>query len=250
MKTNKWILLLAAVMLSFAACNKAKEAAEDTTEVVEEATEEVVEAVANVWEQEVAKAVIAEAGAPAEAPAGAVSYTVDLEKSQIEWKGSKPIYSHNGTVNIQSGSLSVVDGQLAAGEFVIDMTSIKDLDVEDPEKRADLEAHLKGTAEGKADDFFNTTEYPTAQFVLTQVAPLEGTKFMLSGNLTIKGITHEVTFPANVEITDEGVNAVALFSVDRTKWNVNFNSGNFFKDLAAEQVISDDMGLNITLATK
>ena len=42
----------------------------------------------------------------------------------------------------------------------------------------------------------------------------------ISGNLTIKGITKNVTFPAKVSVTNNSVDALAKFNVDRTQWNV------------------------------
>ena len=248
MKMNKLIALFAIAALFFSACQKAQEAAEDAADVVEETADDVVEAATSFLDAELAKAVIDEAAGEAASVAGATAYSLDLASSKIEWKGNKVAYGHNGTIDLKSGSVAVNDGMLVGGEFVIDMNTITDLDVEDAEKRAGLEAHLKGTASGKEDDFFNVTDFPEASFAITKAEQL-GDKYMISGNLTIKGITHQITFPAEVDVTDSGVTASAAFSIDRTKWNVNFNSGNVIKDLVADQIISDDMGVSISLAT-
>ena len=160
------------------------------------------------------------------------------------WNGkeAKLAYSHNGTIDLQSGALSVDGaGNIVGGSFVIDMSSIKDLDLDDPEKIAKLEGHLK------SEDFFQAESYPTATFTLTNYDAGTG---MVSGNLEMKGKTHQITFPAEVNVSDNGVEAKALFSFDRTQWGVNFNSGNIFKDLVADNVISDDIALNLTLAAK
>ncbi len=245
MKSIKFLTLIIAAVVFLAACQKAEEKTEEAADVVVEETEEMVETVANVWESDmqVQNAVIEEGeGTPAEAPAEAVSYSVNLDESVIGWKGSKLAYYHNGTINLQNGSLSVVDGKVVAGEFDIDMTSLTDLDLaDDAEKKAKLEGHLK------SDDFFNVEEYPTSTFVITDVEQIDGAKHMVSGNLTMKGTTHKISFPADIEVTENGVNASALFSIDRTKWNVNYNSGNIFTDLVADQVISDEMALNLKL---
>ena len=236
-------MLAAAVF--FAACQKAQEATEEAVEDVAEAAEEVAEAVVG-WDSEdlqVSKAVVEEGAAEvAEVPASATTYAVDLADSKLAWKGSKLAYSHNGTIDITAGSVSVnEEGELVGGEFTIDMSTIKNLDIEDAEKNAKLVGHLSSA------DFFEAEKYPTASFTITDVDSGTG---MVSGNLNIKGQTHKVTFPADVEVTDNGVTANAIFSIDRTKWGVNFNSGNIFKDLVADNVIADDMALNLSLVCK
>ena len=238
---KKLIFLLIAV-LSFwlMSCggsnNQADTSAEDTTEVAMEATEP-----ASVWDMEVPAADIAEPGTPAEAPADAAIYVVDTEASTVKWKGSKPAYFHEGTIDIAGGALSVTSGNIVAGNFEIDMTSIVNEDLTDPEKNAKLVGHLS------SDDFFNAGQYPTSSLVLTSVEMGNGGQAMVSGNLTIRDKTQHVTFPAEIAVTDEGVEAVALFSFDRSKFDVKFNSGVFFVDLAADQIIGDQIPLYIEL---
>jgi len=246
MKSIKFFTLIIAAVAFLSACQKAQEKTEEAADAAAETSEEVVETVANVWESEaeVQNAVIEEEGTPAEAPAEAMTYTVNLDESKLGWKGSKLAYYHYGTIDIQSGSLSVVDGKLVAGNFTIDMSTIKDLDLEEKgklEDKAKLEGHLK------SDDFFNVEEYPNSTFTITDVEQIDGNKYMVSGNLTMKDTTHKITFPAEIEVTENGVNAKALFSIDRTKWGVNYNSGNIFTDLVADQVISDRMAINLEL---
>ncbi len=234
-----------AVVVFLAACQKAQEATDHAVEEVAEVVEDVAEAVVN-WDAEdlkVAKAIIEEGPAEvAAAPESATTYAVDLADSKIAWKGSKLAYSHNGTIDITAGSVSVDGaGNLVGGEFTIDMSTIKDLDIEDAEKNAKLVGHLSSA------DFFEVEAHPTATFTITNVDAGTG---MVSGNLNLKGKTHQITFPAKVNVSDSGVTANALFSIDRTKWGVNFNSGNIFKDLVADNVIADDMALNLSLVAK
>ncbi|HAT65926.1 MAG TPA: lipid-binding protein, partial [Flavobacteriaceae bacterium] len=89
----------------------------------------------------------------AEAAPVAVEYTVDTEASQIHWKGSKPVKSHNGTISLASGMVMVMGDAVEAGKFTIDMNTITDLDLEG-DMKTNLENHLKGTVEGKEGDFF------------------------------------------------------------------------------------------------
>tara|TARA_B100000508_G_scaffold135726_1_gene127867 strand:+ start:159 stop:830 length:672 start_codon:yes stop_codon:yes gene_type:complete len=185
-----------------------------------------------------------EAQEVASTPAVSEEYTVSMDASEIQWKGTKPTGSHNGTVNVSEGTVVMKDERLEAGKFVIDMTSIVSLDAEGDMKQ-NLEAHLKGTVEGKEGDFFNVNTYPTASFALTGVKENEEGKAMIEGNLTIKDKTNNITFPATV--THEGKQVVIQsepFSIDRTKWGVNYGSKSIFDNLG-DKFINDDIELTV-----
>lgn len=185
----------------------------------------------------------------AEVEATAVDYNVNTEKSTIMWKGEKPTGSHNGTIAISKGSIAVNDGDVQAGKIIIDMNSIVNLDLEGKGKES-LEAHLKGTVEGKEGDFFNVNKYPTASFELTGISEKEG-KTMVSGNLTIKDKTNNIEFPAAVSFTGNDMSLISEeFAIDRTKWDVNYGSKSVFDNLG-DKFINDDMEIKIELyATK
>ncbi|MDX1470085.1 MAG: YceI family protein, partial [Flavobacteriaceae bacterium] len=155
---------------------------------------------------------------------GGMEYAVNTANSTIEWKGFKPTGTHYGTVEVEDGTLTIEEGNVVAGTFVIDMNTIVANDLEG-EKKANLEAHLMGTVEGKEGDFFNVNQYPTATFEVTGSNEMENGKMMLSGNLTLKDKTNNITIP--VTVTDNG-DTVTLtsdtFTIDRTKWDVNYGS--------------------------
>ncbi len=133
--------------------------------------------------------------------------TVDTATSVVNWKafhkgGFAPRW---GTLNVKSGDISIEGGQVTAGNFNIDMTSIK-VDpasvTEADKKPADLEAHLKNP------DFFNVEKNPVSDFKITSVTDLAeapqdaiaGANKTVSGNLTFLGKTMNVTFPAKVDV--------------------------------------------------
>ena len=176
----------------------------------------------------------------------AVMYTVDTA-SVVEWKGNKITgKTHNGTIAISSGEVSVVNGMLEAGTFTIDMNSINVLDIDEENGKSKLEAHLKGTAEGKENDFFNVKQFPEAKFEITAV---EENK--ISGNLTLKGETKNISFPAKVEVNDDHVTITSeAFMIDRTQWGVNFGNESL-TDIAKENVISNNIEIKFVVkATK
>lgn len=173
----------------------------------------------------------------------AATYNADTAASVVEWIGSKPTGTHHGTVQLQDGTFMVKDGSIAGGTFMIDMNTITDLDLEG-DMKSNLEAHLKGTVEGKEGDFFNVTQYPTATFEITEVKEQEG-KTMVSGNLTMKEKTHNVTFPATISMNGDVVQLESeTFSIDRTLWDVNYGSKSVFDNLG-DKFINDEIELTI-----
>jgi hypothetical protein len=178
-------------------------------------------------------------------------FNVVPSDSKIHWEGYRPAMgvTHTGTANISKGSLNIKDGMLAGGSFVIDFTSIVDTDLEG-ESKTKLENHLKGTVAGKEDDFFNVDKYPTGMFEITKVSAIEGdseANTLIYGNLTIKEITKNVGFKANVNISNAGVKATTpLFKLDRTEWGIQVLSKKFFPNLA-DKFVSDEFGLRINL---
>lgn len=180
------------------------------------------------------------------------TYTVDIGASQVLWEGTKVTGSHNGNVQLQSGELVMKDGDLVGGNFVIDMNTITDLDLEGNMKE-NLEMHLKGTSDGKEDDFFNVPQYPTAKFEITKATKLmnnEDANYVVNGNLTIKDTTKEIGFRALVE-EENGVVTVSTpqFLIDRTEWGIQYRSSKFFDDLA-DKAINDEFGLKVELTAK
>ena len=159
-------------------------------------------------------------------------------QSNIDWVGKKVHGAHNGTIAVKQGELTITDGKLTCGKFTIDTTSIKILDVTDPATNAQFFGHLA------SDDFFSSEKYPEAFLDITSVSDNH-----VEGDLTIKGIMHPVSFDATVNVNDDTLTATALLVIDRTKYNMKFRSGNFFKDLG-DTLIYNDFELNVTITAK
>lgn len=188
-----------------------------------------------------AEAMIAEA---AEASEKASEFTVDTAASQIMWEGAKPTGKHHGTIKLSSGTVHVNNGAVEAGEFTIDMNSINVEDLEGEDK-AKLEAHLKGTAEGKEGDFFNVNEFPTAKFEMTGI-----NNNIVKGNLTIKDKTHAIEFPATVTMEGDTMTLKSeTFEIDRTQWGANYGSKSIFPSLG-DRFINDAIKITISLVAK
>jgi len=171
----------------------------------------------------------------------AVTYDTDANKSRVEWTGFKPTGSHSGTISIAKGILKVNNNTIESGTFGIDMNSIvvTDIPAED-EGNANLKGHLK------SGDFFDVETYPTAKFEITGTETVEG-KTILSGNLTMKDATNNISFP--VKIKDKGdimILTSEVFAIDRTKWNIKYKSKSVFGDIG-DKFINDDIELKVIL---
>lgn len=177
---------------------------------------------------------------------------LDPAASQITWEGSKKLVksSHNGTVKLKSGEVVMAGDMLTGGTFEIDMTSIDNQDLaSSPKDKAKLEGHLKN------DDFFAVDKNPTATFKISTVKPLKPAKagdptHEVTGDLTIKGKTNPITFPAVVTTTAGKTEAKANFVIDRTKWDIRYSSEKFFENLAGDRIISDNINLDLKLVAK
>jgi polyisoprenoid-binding protein YceI len=167
-----------------------------------------------------------------------VTYTVNVDESTIEWQGFKPTGSHKGTINIESGTFTTNDGKIQSGSFVIDMSSIKE-----SEDNARLEGHLKSA------DFFDVENFPIAGFEITGLE-VKADNIILSGNLTLKDTTNNVTFPVTVVLEDDTLTLSSeVFTIDRSKWNVRYGSKSFFDNLK-DKFINDDIELKIVIKAK
>jgi polyisoprenoid-binding protein YceI len=212
MKTSFLKIFAVVALISFASCgDKAKEA--PTTAKEEAAVAEIT----------------------------AVTYMANTDKSMIEWKGFKPTGSHNGTIAITEGNVNVNAGTIESGSFAIDMNSIvvTDIPAED-EGNGKLVGHLKNS------DFFDVETYPSAKFEVTAIETIEG-KTILSGNLTLKDATNNISFPVATQMNGDLMTLTSdTFTIDRSKWNIKHGSKSFFDNLG-DKFINDDMELKVTL---
>jgi len=167
---------------------------------------------------------------------------VDLATSVLNWKGAKPTGEHNGTVALKSGGILIENGVVSAGEFVVDMSTITNLDMKGKEGAGKLEGHLKSA------DFFDVATYPTAKFVITKVEENEG-KLSVTGNLNIKDVTKSITIPATLsEVDGNYVFKSDNFNIDRADFNVKYGSKSFFDDLK-DKFIDDLVEMSFEVKT-
>jgi polyisoprenoid-binding protein YceI len=170
------------------------------------------------------------------------AYKIDAATSTVGWEGTGVGHGHTGTFKLNSGSLSVADGNIAAGEFEVNIGSLDNADIKDSTKK-DLIGHLLSV------DFFDAAKYPTAKFVVTKCEAIKDSKegtHNISGNLTLKDSTTNVTFPATINSTATDVTANAKFVIDRTKWGMSYGNDKSLKD----KFISPEVGITLNIVAK
>jgi len=170
-------------------------------------------------------------------------FAVDVKRSSIEWKASKVGGSHQGKVNLASGDLIFTGSSLKGGSFVIDMPSITVEDLKGKSKE-NLTNHLR------SNDFFAAADYPKANFKITKVSSSNAGQLMITGTLTVKGITNPVSFPAEVKRQGNTVTAEARsIRIDRTKYDIKYRSMRFFSDIA-DKAIDDEFEISVKLTAR
>jgi len=177
--------------------------------------------------------------------------SLDAEESTMFWRGVKVGGEHHGTVGIKEGSVTAEGGKITGGKIVIDLNAIVNEDLEG-EWNEKLVGHLK------SEDFFHTAEYPEAVFEIVSAEAIEGEApeggvaptHEITGNLTMRGVTKSIAFPAKVKVSDDGVMAKTNeFAIDRTKWGVNFKSRTVFAEFK-DDYINDMINLKFDVAFK
>lgn len=167
-------------------------------------------------------------------------FIVDNKESIVAWKGSSVHGKHEGYVYVSKGELMIEDGQLMGGTVLIDMSTIEG---DDHRSDNNLIGHLKDL------DFFDVKKFPYSTVEITKVDSINGGSMSVTGNLTIKGITHPVAFPARTEFSSGVVKANGKLTIDRTQWGIRYKSGKFY-DILADEIISDSIEFQIKIVAK
>jgi polyisoprenoid-binding protein YceI len=160
---------------------------------------------------------------------------INVQKSNIKWIGEYTFYfgGHDGNIDFKEGYFLKTNNVISGGEFVIDMNSITNTDIDDDEGKLNLVNHLKDP------DFFDVKKYPLGTLKITKVEYHDKVSARMEADLTLKGITKSINFQATFNYEEKEMKT--RFKIDRKKWNVNYESK--FKDGA----ISDAIGFEVSI---
>jgi polyisoprenoid-binding protein YceI len=163
----------------------------------------------------------------------------DTGKSTLKWHGKKVTGEHEGLIQLSKGYMEVKEDRITSGKFIIDMNSITNTDLTDPAWNKKLVDHLK------SDDFFGVAKYPEAIIEVKKSTKFVNNEATVDANLTVKGITHPISFT----VTKDDMAYHAEVVVDRSKYNVRYGSGSFFDNLG-NNLIYDNFTIKVKVMMK
>lgn len=177
--------------------------------------------------------------------AGSKELKVDAASTEVLWHAEKVVGQHDGAVKVKQGTINVKDGKIVGGTVEIDLTSLTDTDMTDADSKGKLETHLK------SEDFFDVAKFPTSKLEITEVTPIQNAapgqpNYTVKGNLTIRGVTKGITFPATLNVSDAKVTGDAKFDIERTEFGLKYGSGKFFEGLG-DKMIKDNFTMKIKI---
>ena len=194
---------------------------------------------------------------------------INTSTSEVTWRGYKPTGQHYGIIPITSGEVTVDGNEVTGGKFVFDITKLEVHDLE-----AGSDNHGKLTGHLQSEDFFDASNHPEATFEITAIeafaagdsvvnkeefasdnTPKSAGEQMVanpthwvSGNLTMRGTTKNIKFPAAISVSNGSANAQAGFNIDRTEWGLMYGDEAGAVNKAQDQFIYNtvSVGFNVT----
>jgi len=171
------------------------------------------------------------------------TFIADIQRSSVIWTGKKVLGKHTGTIDMLSGKFELKGTEVLNGLVIFDVGSISSTDIKDAKTNAQLVGHLL------SDDFFGVEKFPTASFSILSADHQSDDVYLISGELTIKGITAPNQFPVTLRITGGILSVTGEVSVNRTLFGIKYGSGNFFSGLG-DNMINNDFTIDFTLIGK
>lgn len=178
----------------------------------------------------------------------APAYKLQPQLSTLGWEGKAVTHGHNGTMQFADGQLLVKGNAVVGGTVVVDMKTMKATDITDAESHTKFVGHMSG------DDFFGVGTYPTSTFKIVSVTPIKGAakdadNATIAGDMTIKGVTQRISFPAKVGVKGGVASASGKVTIDRTKFGLKYGSKSFFESIG-DKAINDDFTLSFNVIGK
>ena len=144
-------------------------------------------------------------------PGALTELTVDPATSKLAIVASKITRSHDGSFQQFTGTATLAGDQVQSVIFDVDTASLQT----DTEK---LTQHIK------TKDFLDVEKFPKATFKSTRVVakPAGAATHEITGDLTLHGVTQQITFPATIEFSAEKITGHAEIAINRQKFGVTY----------------------------
>jgi len=179
--------------------------------------------------------------ATAAVPANATGiYSIDKTHSEVGFQVRHFVSKVRGSFGDFTGTIQVDAAKPEASrvEFTVKVSSI---DTNEPKR----DAHLRSA------DFFDAEKHPEIRFVGKKIAPAGDGKYDVTGDLTMRGVTKEVTLPVaftgllKTPFGDERAGFETSLTLNRKEFGISWNK-------ALDQgglMLSDDVTISINLET-
>lgn len=177
--------------------------------------------------------------APAPAPSASAAsltgvradYVLDETGSAVTFLGSKVTGKHEGRFEHFRGSVQLLDGDITKGtvRVTVDVASV----ATDVDK---LSAHLRSA------DFLDAERFPEATFASTRVQR-QGDGYLVSGDLTLRGVTRSIAFPAIIEASRAEVKVSAALVISRSEFGITYPG-------KANDLIKDEVTIRLAVKAR
>ena len=180
--------------------------------------------------------------------APAPAYKLQPQLSTLGWEGKAVTHGHNGTMQFSDGELLVKGNAIVGGTVTVNMKTMVATDIKDAESQGKFVGHMS------SDDFFGVEKFPTSTFKIASVTPIKGAaanadNVTIAGDLTIKGVTQRISFPAKAGVKDGVAAATGKVTIDRTKFGLKYGSKSFFESIG-DKAIYDTFDLTFNVIAK
>lgn len=146
------------------------------------------------------------------------TWTIDKVHSEASFQVRHFVSKVRGRFTDFSGTVRIdaAKPEASSVEFTIKVASV---DTNEPKR----DAHLRSP------DFFDAAKYPEIRFVSKKVVPVSESKYDVTGDLTMRGVTKEITLPVTFDgiAKDPWGNERAGFetgiTLNRKEYGINWN---------------------------
>ncbi|MBA3901887.1 MAG: YceI family protein [Bacteroidetes bacterium] len=150
-----------------------------------------------------------------------MDYQLDKSTSIIKWIGYQQSGQHFGTVQFKQGKIRMTEGLIIGGYVQVDLATLK---VTDPKLTADKQDEMESDL--KSEKFFSVSGHPSAMFEINDVKTSNGhTTHVVNGDITIKGIKHQMNIPVNLIVSNNKVELKTKFNIIRTHFGIDYMIG-------------------------
>jgi polyisoprenoid-binding protein YceI len=153
---------------------------------------------------------------------GGAKLEITPKNTKIEFVGTKPGGKHDGGFTKFSGAIENVAPDLKGSKIVVEIQTESLFS-----DNAKLTKHLLSP------DFFEVKAHPKATFKSTAIeAKKDGSAtHRITGDLTLRGKTKAISFPATVKQTSGGVELTSEFTINKKDFGMTYGEGKIDHDV-------------------